>query len=70
MIQYRYDQNHNLTNLVYPGGKTVVYFYDSLNRLPNVTDWANRKTSYTYDLASRLTWPCPDLVDRYWNSLG
>ena len=54
LIQYRYDQNHNLTNLVYPDGKTVSYFYDSLNRLTNVTDWANRKTIMEYDLASRL----------------
>jgi YD repeat-containing protein len=25
-----------------------------LNRLTNVTDWASRKTSFEYDLASRL----------------
>jgi YD repeat-containing protein len=33
----------------------VFYYYDSHNRLTNVTDWANRKTSFEYDLAGRLT---------------
>ena len=55
LIQYRYDNNGNVTNLIYPGGKTVTYFYDSLNRLTNVTDWSGRKTVMTYDLASHLT---------------
>jgi len=55
LIQYRYDNNGNITNLIYPGGKTVTYAFDSLNRLTNVTDWAGRKTALTYDLASRLT---------------
>ena len=54
VIQYRHDQNGNLTNLVYPGGKLVRYAYDSLNRLTNVTDWANRTTRFEYDLASQL----------------
>lgn len=54
VIQYRYDQNGNVTNLVYPGNRIVVYGYDSLNRLTNVTDWATRKTSIEYDLASRV----------------
>ena len=55
LIQYRYDANGNLTDLVYPDSRTVRYFYDSLNRLTNVTDWASRQTTFTYDLASRLT---------------
>jgi len=55
LIQYRYDNNGNITNLIYPGGKIVAYFFDSLNRLTNVTDWVGRKTALTYDLASRLT---------------
>ena len=29
-------------------------FYDSSNRLSNVTDWAQRQTMITYDLASRV----------------
>jgi len=55
LIQYRYDGNGNLTNLVYPGGKNVYYAYDSNNRMTNVTDWAGRKTSITYDLAGHMT---------------
>jgi RHS repeat-associated protein len=55
LIQYRRDANGNVTNLIYPGNRTVSYAFDSLNRLTNVTDWANRKTTLTYDLASRLT---------------
>ena len=55
LIQYRYDANGNLTNLIYPNGKNVYYAYDSVNRLTNVLDWGGRKTAFTYDLASRLT---------------
>lgn len=54
VIQYRYDANGNLTNLIYPGNRTVVYAYDALNRLTNVTDWANGQTRIEYDLASRV----------------
>jgi len=55
LIQYKYDLNGNVTNLVYPGGKNVYYAYDSLNHMTNVTDWSGRKTSVAYDLAGRLT---------------
>ena len=49
------NANGNLSNLVYPGNRTVTYLYDSLNRLTNVTDWATRTTTFTYDLANRVT---------------
>jgi len=55
LIQYRYDRNGNLTNLIYPGARNVYYGYDSNNRMTNVTDWAGRKTSIAYDLAGRIT---------------
>jgi RHS repeat-associated protein len=55
LIQYRYDLNGNLSNLIYPGNRTVTYLYDSLNRLTNVTDWVSRTTTITYDLANRVT---------------
>src|SRR5208283_3588933 len=55
LIQYRYDGNGNLTNLIYPGGRNVYYAFDSLNRPTNVTDWAQRKTTITYDLDSHVT---------------
>jgi RHS repeat-associated protein len=54
LIQYRYDNDGNLTNLVYPGDKNVYYFYDSNDHLTNVTDWTNRQTTLMYDLDGRL----------------
>jgi RHS repeat-associated protein len=54
-IQYRWDANGNLTNLIYPGNRIVTYVYDSLNRLTNVSDWSGRQTTITYDLANRPT---------------
>jgi len=53
-IGYEYDANGNLTKLIYPGAKEVVYSYDSGNRLQSVTDWNSRVTSYSYDLKGRL----------------
>lgn len=55
LIQYKFDANGNLTNLIYPGNKNVYYSYDALNRMTNVTDWSNRKTSIGYDLDNRIT---------------
>jgi RHS repeat-associated protein len=55
LIQYGYDNNGNLTSLVYPGGRTVNYTYDGLNHLRTVTDWANHQTTFGYDLAGHLT---------------
>jgi RHS repeat-associated protein len=55
LIQYRRDQNGNVTSLIYPGNRTVSYSYDSLNRLTNVTDWASGQTTLVYDLANHLT---------------
>jgi RHS repeat-associated protein len=55
LMQYQYDLNGNLTNLVYPGGRNVYYAYDGLNHMTNVTDWSGRKTILTYDLVGRLT---------------
>lgn len=54
LIQYRYDANGNVTNLVYPGGRNVYYTFDNLNRMTNVTDWSGRKTAVAYDLDSRV----------------
>jgi YD repeat-containing protein len=54
-IQYRYYANGNLITLVYPGGKNVFYYYESHNRLTNLTDWANRKKGLEYNLAGMLT---------------
>jgi RHS repeat-associated protein len=55
LIQYRFDPNGNLTNLVYPGGRNVFYTFDNDNHLTQVKDWSSRITTMTYDLAGRLT---------------
>ena len=55
LIQYRYDADGNLTNLVYPGGKNVYYTYDSNNHLTQVKDWSGRTTAIAYDLAGKMT---------------
>jgi RHS repeat-associated protein len=55
LIQYRHDTSGNLTNLIYPGNRTVAYAYDNLNHLTNVTDWAGRVTTLAYDLDGHLT---------------
>ena len=52
---YDYDNNGNLTQLIYPGGtKVVTYTYNTHNQLETVTDWNSRVTSYQYDLNGRL----------------
>ena len=55
LVQYRFDANGNLTNLVYPGGKNVFYTFDNDNHLTQVKDWSGRITTMNYDLAGRLT---------------
>ena len=54
-IEYEWDKNGNLTEIMYPDNKTVTYTYDEHNRLKTVTDWANRITTYHWDAAGRLT---------------
>ena len=54
-IQYKYDADGNLTNLIYPGGKNVYYTYDNGNHLTQVRDWSGRVTTFGHDLAGRLT---------------
>src|ERR1035437_2135972 len=55
LMQYKYDLNGDVTNLVYPGAKNVYYAYDRLNHMTNATDWSGRKTSVAYDIAGRMT---------------
>jgi RHS repeat-associated protein len=55
-VQYQYDAAGNLTQLTYPGNKSVGYGYDALNRLTSVTiGWLNKTETYSYDAAGRLT---------------
>lgn len=63
IIGYRYDQNGNLKQMLYPDATpatwadipAVTYTYDELDRLKTVTDWSRRVTTYTWDNAGRLT---------------
>ncbi len=55
LIQYKYDGNGNLTNVVYPGGRNVYYTLDAGNHITQVKDWSGRITTLTYDLAGRLS---------------
>ena len=55
LIQYKYDPDGNLTNLVYPGNKNVYYTYNNDNQLTQVKDWSGRITTFGRDLAGRLT---------------
>ncbi len=54
-IGYVYDGGNNLTELIYPDGKTVTYAYDNAGRVVSVTDWASRMTTLSYDANSRLS---------------
>ncbi|PKN35756.1 MAG: hypothetical protein CVU61_02735 [Deltaproteobacteria bacterium HGW-Deltaproteobacteria-19] len=54
-VTYTYDLAGNLTELVYPGDRKVLYTYDDLYRLKTVRiDWLNQEASYAYDEAGRL----------------
>ncbi len=48
-VEYEYDNNGNVTAITYPGGKTVTYTYDALNRITEVTDWNDATTFYEYN---------------------
>src|SRR5205814_3821623 len=50
-----YDKNCNRISITYPGGKTVTYGYDAMNRLKTVTDWLYNTTTYNYDANGNLT---------------
>lgn len=52
---YRVDLGGLVTNIVYPGGKTVRCFYDLDGRVTNVVDWSNRAFRIFRDAAGRMT---------------
>jgi RHS repeat-associated protein len=55
LVQYRYNNAGNITNINYPGNLTVVYGFDTAGRLTTVKDWAGHMWSFSYDGANRLT---------------
>ncbi|MCB9231091.1 MAG: S-layer homology domain-containing protein [Bacteroidia bacterium] len=60
-IDYSYDNNGNVTSIVYPGGtKTVTYHYDAKSRMDWVKDWNNQTTTYQWlpdDRIDKVTYP-------------
>lgn len=54
-VDYNYDNNNNVTQIIYPGNKTVTYSYDALNRCTKVTDWNNKQTTFDYLTDDRLS---------------
>jgi len=52
---YRSDLGGLVTNIVYPGNKTLQYAYDTDGRLTSVTDWNNHTFTFTHDAAGRRT---------------
>ena len=54
ILHFEYDDNDNLTKLIYPNGDAVTYTYDAHDQMKTVTDWLGRRTEYVYDLNGRL----------------
>jgi len=52
-VGYSYDLAGNRATLGMPGGKTVTYGYDAVNRLTSVTDWRGGVTTMNYDAVGR-----------------
>ncbi len=53
-VSYEYDGNNNITELIYPGNKTVRYDYDEDDRMVSLIDWLNNTTTYGYDAANHI----------------
>ncbi|MBT0774216.1 fibronectin type III domain-containing protein [Kineosporia sp. J2-2] len=54
-LTYTYDAAGRRTTVIYPGtGHTLTYGYDDADRMTSVTDWANRTTTYTYNINDTL----------------
>jgi len=52
---YNYELGGLVSNIVYPGNKTLHYAYDSDGRLTSVTDWNNHTFTFGHDAAGRRT---------------
>ncbi|MFO7936634.1 MAG: hypothetical protein R6V06_03400 [Kiritimatiellia bacterium] len=53
-VFYSYDSGGLVTNVVYPGSKTLHYAYDTDGRLISITDWNSHTFTFTHDAAGRL----------------
>ncbi|HWJ64879.1 MAG TPA: RHS repeat-associated core domain-containing protein [Acidimicrobiales bacterium] len=52
---YKWDKTGNLTELTYPGNRTVVRTFDSAGMLKTSTDWSSRTATFDYDDDSNWT---------------
>lgn len=54
MIKYQYDDREFLSDVTYPGDKTVHYDVNTNGQVEAMIDWQNHKTSYQYDKNGRV----------------
>lgn len=54
-VSYAYDGVGNVTDMIYPGSKTLAYDYDDGERLETVTSWLGHTTRYSYNPIHQLT---------------
>ena len=72
-VNYSYDNNNNVTEIVYPGNKTVKYTYDAVNRCTDVTDWNTKNTHFDYetdDRIKKITLPNGTYTDYTYDAAG
>jgi RHS repeat-associated protein len=53
-VGYIYDRLGRITKLRYPSGSAIIRRYGADGELTDVTDWAGRKTTFTYDANGQL----------------
>ncbi len=54
-ISYTYDENKNLTSVIYPDGKSVTYSYDSNGNMTSMENIDGYRIVYEYDSNGRIT---------------
>jgi RHS repeat-associated protein len=72
-VDYSYDNNNNVTEIIYPGNKTVKYTYDAVNRCTDVTDWNTKNTHFDYetdDRIKKITLPNGTFTDYTYDDAG
>jgi RHS repeat-associated protein len=69
VVGYGYNLGEQLTDILYPNGKSISRTFDEAGRLETVTDWLGGTTSFGYDADSNLeeiTFPAgTGNVDKY-----
>ncbi|MHB9089143.1 MAG: right-handed parallel beta-helix repeat-containing protein, partial [Thermoleophilia bacterium] len=55
VVEYRYDGNGNITEVIDPEGKSSLYAYTAMDKLSVATDALGNTVEYTYDAAYNRT---------------